>query len=150
VPVPTIRTAGEDDVDAVLRLVRESAASQGALDRVCVDAATLRGAMTGPDPRVHALLADIDGRSVGLALYMFTFSTWTSVNGIHLEDLYVEPAARRGGVGRALMSALADIARERGCGRFQWYVLRSNDTARRFYESLGAAIETDWAIMSWH
>ncbi len=148
--MPTIRNAASDDVDAIMRLVRESADSQGALDRVCVDAAVLREAMFGPRARVRALVADIDGRLVGLALYYFTFSTWTSVDGIHLEDLYVEPGARRQGVGRALMSALADVAREHACRRFQWYVLRANDSARKFYESLGATIENDWMIMSWH
>jgi ribosomal protein S18 acetylase RimI-like enzyme len=80
-------------------------------------------------------------------LYCFTFSTWKSVNGLHLEDLYVEPESRRHGVGRRLMGELVDIARNHHCGRFDWFVLKSNAGARRFYESIAAEALDEWTFM---
>lgn len=142
-----VREAQPADVEAVLRLVRDSAASHGALDAVCVDAHTLREEMFGARARVHALVADAGGSVVGVALYFFTFSTWVSVNGIHLEDLYVDTAWRRQGVARALMDALVRVAAANGCRRVQWFVSQSNDGARRFYESVGARVANDWAVM---
>jgi len=143
----TVRDATPVDVDVVLRLVRASAESQGALDAVCVDAESLRREMFGAHARVHALVAAAGSDIVGVALYFFTFSTWVSVNGIHLEDLYVVPAWRRHGVGRALMDALARVADARGCRRLQWFVLRGNASAIRFYESIGARVAGDWVIL---
>ena len=143
----TIREAGPGDVDAILRLVRESAVSQSEPDAVCIDAPLLRDEMFGARARVHALLAIDEGRAIGLALYFFLFSTWFSVNAIHLEDLYVDGASRRHGVGAALMRALADVASARGCGRVQWFVQRRNADAIRFYESVGAHAADDWTIM---
>lgn len=142
-----IREARADDVEAIVRLLAASAEEQGALDALCVDAETLRREGFGPAPRVHALVAEADGMPVGLALYYFTFSTWTSVNGIHLEDLYVVPSWRRRGVARMLMARLAKIAAAEECRRFDWFVLRANTGARRFYESLGAGVAEDWSIM---
>lgn len=141
---PVIRRARPDDVDAIARLLRESAEHQGAPDALCVDAADLLREGFGAAARFHALVADADGRLVGLALYGFNFSTWTSINGIHLEDLYVDPAFRRRGVALALMRELAAIARSTGCRRLRWFVLRSNTAARRFYEAIGAEPLEDW------
>jgi GNAT superfamily N-acetyltransferase len=142
-----IRAARADDVDAIARMLMESAESQGEPGALCVTAADLLREGFGDVPRFHALLADADGTIVGLALYVFHFSTWTSVNGIHLEDLYVDPAWRGRGVAHALMAELADIARQTGCRRLRWFVLRSNDRARRFYESIGAELLADWIYM---
>ena len=142
-----VRDARPPDIGAIVRLVRESAASQGALDAVCVDAPTLHDEIFGARSRVHALVADADGTLVGVAIYFFTFSTWVSVNGIHLEDLYVDPTWRRQGVARALMDALVGVARTSGCRRLQWFVRQSNAVALRFYESIGAKMANDWEIM---
>lgn len=135
---PLIRPGRPEDVDAIVRLLTDSAEQQGAPDALCVDAADLLREGFGAHPRFETLVAEVDGPLVGLALYAFNFSTWTSINGIHLEDLYVEPAWRRRGVGLALMRELATIARSHGCRRLRWFVLRSNTGARRFYESIGA------------
>ena len=142
-----IRDARPEDVPAILQLIVESAESQGSRESVCVDAAILRREMFGPAPRAHALVADDEGRLVGLALYCFTFSTWTSVNGIHLEDLYVTAERRRHGVARELMGALEAVASAHDCGRLQWFVLRSNAGAIRFYETVGARVADDWRLM---
>ena len=143
----TIREAGPGDVDAVMRLVRDSADSQGALDQLCIDAPALRAEMFGDRPRVHALVALDGDRPVGVAVYFFTFSTWVSVHGIHLEDLYVDPAWRRQGIGAVLIRALVDVAVAHECRRMQWFVHRHNDGARRFYESVGALAASDWIVM---
>lgn len=142
-----IRAARPDDVDAMARLLLESAESQNARESLCVDAADLLRDGFGDAPRFHALVAEVSGRIVGLALYYFNFSTWTSINGLHLEDLYVERAWRRSGVAAALMRELVDVAIRHHCRRFQWFVLRSNEDARRFYESLGAKTLENWAFM---
>ena len=142
-----IRAARAGDVDAIARMLQASAESQGEPGALCVTAADLLREGFGEAPRFHALLADADGTIVGLALYVFHFSTWTSINGIHLEDLYVDPAWRSRGVARALMVELAVIARRTGCRRLRWFVLRSNDRARRFYESIGAELLADWMYM---
>lgn len=142
-----IRDARPDDVDLIARMLKESAASQGEADALCVTSTDLLREGFGETPRFHALLAEADGIAVGLALYVFHFSTWTSINGIHLEDLYVEPAWRRRGVAHALMRELAAVATRAGCRRLRWFVLRSNERARRFYESIGAETLGDWIYM---
>ena len=142
-----IRPARPEDVDAIARLLKASAESQGEPHALCVTAADLLREGFGKAPRFHALLADAGGEIAGLALYVFHFSTWTSINGIHLEDLYVSPEWRGRGVARALMRELTDIARRAGCRRLRWFVLRSNEGARRFYESIGAETLADWVYM---
>jgi GNAT superfamily N-acetyltransferase len=142
-----IRPGRSADVRDIARLLLDSAVSQGAPEALCVDADDLRREGFGEVPRFHTLVADADGAIVGLALFTVNFSTWTSVNGLHLEDLYVEPAWRRHGVARRLMHELAGVARMRGCRRLRWFVLRSNDGARRFYESIGGEILGDWIYM---
>jgi GNAT superfamily N-acetyltransferase len=90
------------------------------------------------------LIAEIDGAPAGFALFFHNFSTFLSRRGLYLEDLYVRPAYRRLGIGRALLARLAAVAVERGCGRMEWSVLDWNDSAQHFYESLGARPMSDW------
>jgi GNAT superfamily N-acetyltransferase len=92
------------------------------------------------------VLAEVDGASAGFALFFPNFSTFLAKPGIHLEDLFVRPAFRRRGVGRALLLHLARLANERDCGRLEWTVLDWNEPAIRFYESLGAVIMPDWRV----
>ena len=143
----TMRKAGASDVETMMRLLVASADSQGERQSLCVNAADLLREGFGETPAYHAILAETQGRVVGLALYSFNFSTWSSVKGLFLEDLYVEPEWRRHGVARRLMQELVEIARENHCGRFQWFVLRSNAGARRFYESIGANALDGWLFM---
>jgi GNAT superfamily N-acetyltransferase len=142
-----IRRGTPDDTHDVLELLAKSAVAQGSPGSLCVDVETLLRDGFGDQPRFYLLIAEIEHRTVGLALYFFTYSTWISTNGLYLEDLYVEPEYRRLGIARGLMRELAKIARDAGCGRFQWLVLRSNAAAIRFYESLGAGIAEPWALM---
>jgi GNAT superfamily N-acetyltransferase len=95
----------------------------------------------------EAVLAERDGEAIGLALFFRNFSTWTGKTGLYLEDLFVVPAARGLGVGRALLVHLAAIAVARGYGRFEWSVLDWNEPAIGFYKSLGAGSMDDWTVM---
>jgi len=109
----------------------------------------LADALFGPKPACEALIARLDPEShvcVGFALFFHTYSTFLGRRGLWLEDLFVEPEHRGRGAGRALLQALAAIARERGCGRFEWSVLDWNARAIAFYESVGATVMADWRI----
>ncbi len=140
----SIRAATAADAPAVLRLVRELAEFEHLTHEVVADVELLRNALASG--HCEALLAEADGGAVGLALYFHNFSTFLARRGLYLEDLYVQPAFRKLGIGRALLSRLAQIAIARGCGRFEWAVLDWNVDAMRFYESLGAKPIKEWVI----
>ena len=142
----TIRNADSEDVPAVFAMLRASAEEQGSLDHLCADEASLREDGFGSERRFQAAIAEVDGKAAGLALYFFVYSTWTSRNGVYLEDLFVWPQFRRKGVARALMQNLAQVAVENGYGRMIWLVLRANP-AVRFYESVGANGLAQWMPM---
>ncbi len=140
----TIREATAADAAAVMTLVRELAEFERLSHEVVGDEAMMREALSAGHSA--ALLAEEDGQPIGLALYFHNFSTFLARRGIYLEDLYVKPAFRKHGVGRALLRRLARLAVERGCGRFEWAVLDWNVDALRFYESLGARPIKEWII----
>ncbi len=140
-----IRPATPDDVPLVMRLIRELAEYERAADRVLGSEELLSDALFGNDPLAEAVIARRDGQPAGFALFYRTFSTWLCRPGMWLEDLYVSPAHRRGGVGQALLTHLAQIAVRRGYGRMEWEALDWNTPAIDFYESLGAHRLGDWA-----
>jgi GNAT superfamily N-acetyltransferase len=88
----------------------------------------------------------VAGEVVGMAVWFVSFSTWVGVHGIYLEDLYVRPEHRRGGLGRALLETLARVAVERGYGRLEWAVLDWNEPAIAFYQSIGAVAQDEWTV----
>ncbi len=139
-----IRDAAPGDTGQLLRLIRELATFERALDAVQTTEADLRHHLFSADPRVFALLAEVDEAVVGMAIYFVSFSTWTGRHGLYLEDLFVEPAHRSGGIGRALMRALATRALDLGYKRLEWAVLDWNEPAVSFYQSLGAIPLHDW------
>ena len=139
-----IRAAVADDVDDLLQLIHDLAAFERSPQSVQITAEQLRGALFDPHPTVFAHVAVDHGQVVGMAIWFLTFSTWTGRNGIHLEDLYVRPEARSAGVGRALLTELASIAHRSGYARVEWSVLDWNETAIRFYRSLGAEPLDEW------
>jgi GNAT superfamily N-acetyltransferase len=142
----TIRPAIEPDAATILRFVRELAEYEREPDAVVATEETLAQALFGPDPAAEALIAEQDGVAVGFALFFHNFSTWTGRRGIYLEDLYVTPDARGSGAGKALLAALAKLAVERGCARFEWAVLDWNEPAIGFYKSLGARPMDEWTV----
>jgi GNAT superfamily N-acetyltransferase len=109
--------------------------------------ADLHAALFGAKPRAEVLLACFGSEVAAFALFFHNFSTFLGRPGLWLEDLFVRPAYRRRGCAKALLKSLAGIARERGCGRFEWSVLDWNASAIDFYRSLGAAVLPDWRIV---
>jgi GNAT superfamily N-acetyltransferase len=143
-----IRTATPDDVPVIHALVRELAEYEKAPQEAKASEDQLREALFGQRPAVFAHMAvdDATGEAVGFALWFLNFSTWRGVHGIHLEDLYVRPAARGGGHGRALLTELARICVARGYERLEWSVLDWNRPAIGFYEALGARPQDEWTV----
>jgi GNAT superfamily N-acetyltransferase len=139
------RPAVPTDVPAIVEMVYELATFEKALDECHLTPAQLGTALFGADPRVFCHVATPAGAEevVGMALWFLTFSTWEGVHGIYLEDLYVRPAARGTGAGKALVAALARICVEQGYPRLEWAVLDWNP-AREFYDALGAGPKDDW------
>jgi GNAT superfamily N-acetyltransferase len=133
-----IRPAVPGDVPAIVEMVYELADFEHARDECHLTEAQLHTALFGPSPAVFCHVAEPHGAPVGMALWFVTYSTWEGVHGVYLEDLYVRPAARGTGAGRALLAALAEICVARGYRRLEWSVLDWNP-AREFYEHLGAA-----------
>ena len=142
-----IRDAAESDVPLIHRMLRDSAIAQGGEEKLCATPENLIEDGFGPHPRFHCLLAELDGQPVGLALYFFIYSTWSSRMSLYLEDLYVHGAARRNGVGRALMRRLARVALDAGCRQARWVVLEENSAAVTLYEAIGAHRQPDWSLM---
>jgi GNAT superfamily N-acetyltransferase len=142
-----IRPTTPADVPTVLQLVRDLATYERDPDAVKATEATLHEALFGAKPVAEAVLAEIEGRAVGVALFFTNFSTWTGKPGIYLEDLFVREEARGSGAGTALLKHLAGIAVARGCTRFEWAVLDWNASAIGFYKSIGARAMDDWTIM---
>ena len=144
-----ISPARPQDVADLHALVR-GLAEYERLTALCVSTqADLADALFGPHPAAEALIARLDANpeiSAGFALFFHTYSTFLGRRSLWLEDLFVLPAYRGAGLGRQLLVRLAGLARERGCGRFEWAVLDWNEPAIRFYESLGARVLPDWRI----
>jgi GNAT superfamily N-acetyltransferase len=143
----TLRDARPDDVPTVLRFIRELAAFERAPGAVTATEEDVRRHAFGDHPLTHIVMAEWDGTPVGFALWFFNYSTWQGRPGLYLEDLYVEPAHRGRGIGRALLENLARAAVAHGCGRYQWQVLDWNEQAIRVYESLGARRLDEWITM---
>ncbi|HME92482.1 MAG TPA: GNAT family N-acetyltransferase [Myxococcaceae bacterium] len=141
-----IRRACVEDVPVIGQLIRDLAEYERLSHEVTFEEAELQRHLFGPNPRAEALIAEEDGAAVGFALYFYNFSTFLGRPGIYLEDLFVRPAHRHHGHGRAMLRELARIAVERGCGRFEWAVLDWNKPAIDFYRSLGAVAMHDWRI----
>lgn len=139
-----VRPATRSDVPALVGLVHDLADFERAPDAVEMDGGMLADALFCDHPVVFANVADDAGTVLGATVYFRNFSTWTGRHGIYLEDLYVRPEARGRGVGRALMTALADEARAHGMARIDWSVLDWNESAIGFYESLGAVPMDGW------
>lgn len=142
-----IRFATRADVAQILAFVRELAAFEREPDAVLATEAMLEAALFGPRPAAEAVIAEsAEGTPLGFALFFQNFSTWTGLPGMYLEDLYVTPAARGAGVGKALLRHLADIAVTRGYGRFEWSVLDWNQPAIDFYRAMGAMGMDEWTV----
>ena len=145
-----LRAAEPRDVPALVGLISELAAFEHLSHLLRLTPETLAPHLFGERPVVEAVVADalIDGdrRVVAFALYFTNFSTFLAQPGLYLEDLYVQPACRGAGIGKALLSHLGALAVARGYGRFEWSVLDWNENAIRFYEKMGATVMPEWRI----
>ena len=137
-----IRPATPADAGAVLALVRALAVYEREPDAVHMTAEMAARALA--QGHCRALLATDGARPVAIALYFFNFSTWTGTRGLYLEDLFVAPEARKTGLGLALLKRLAAMAVAEGCKRMEWSVLSWNDSAKGFYQRIGAAPAQGW------
>jgi GNAT superfamily N-acetyltransferase len=140
----TIRPARPGDEVDIHRLIQALADYEREPDAVEATPEGLRARLFADTPRVFAHVAESEGRIVGMAVWFFTFSTWTGRHGIYLEDLIVDVSARRTGAGRALFGALAAEARVQDCARIDWSVLDWNDLAKDFYRGLGGRHHEGW------
>ncbi len=145
-PAHTLRPATPADCTAIVGLIRELAAFEKLEHLVVVTPETLQPQLFGPRPAAEAVVAEVGGQVVAFALFFTNFSTFLGQPGLYLEDLYVQPAHRGSGLGKALLQRLGGLAVERGCGRFEWSVLDWNENAIRFYEKMGATVMPDWRI----
>jgi GNAT superfamily N-acetyltransferase len=145
-PMLNIRPATRADAEVIASLVRELADYEKLLDEAKATPDDFLRELESPNPVIHVLIAEWQGKPAGFALYFFNFSTFVGRPGLYLEDLFVRPGQRKHGIGRALLSALARIAQERGCGRMEWAVLDWNEPALRFYQSLDARQMKEWII----
>jgi len=141
-----IRPATEHDVALVLEFIREIAEFEKLSHQVTATEALLQDSLFGPSPGAEVLLAYQDDSPAAYAVFFHTFSTFLGKRGIWLEDLFVRPAFRRQGIGKALLQHIASIAKERDCGRLEWAVLDWNTNAIEFYKGLGAEVLPDWRI----
>jgi GNAT superfamily N-acetyltransferase len=146
VPAAAIREACPDDVPALLEMFAELAEYEHLTHELRATETQLHTALFGPHPAVEALIAEQpgSGATIGYAMYFPTFSTFLASTGVWLEDLFVRPAQRRGGVGHALLAAVAAQLRERGGERLEWAALDWNEPALNFYRGIGAQTMGEW------
>lgn len=140
----TIRPAVKADTATILHFIRELAIYEKAEHEVKATEEHIHSTLFNEQPKAHAIICELDGEAIGFAVYFFSYSTWQGQYGIYLEDLYVSPAHRGVGAGKQLLTALAKIAVDNDCGRFEWSVLDWNQPAIDFYESLGAKPQSEW------
>lgn len=146
-PVLTIRAAVPDDVPLILAFIRELAEYEKLTHEVSATEELLQASLFGPRAFAEALIGCVDGEPAGFAVFLYSYSTFLAKPGLYLEDLFVRPAFRKLGLGKALFLTVAGIAVERGCGRYEWSVLDWNEPSIRFYESLGAEMHAAWRRM---
>ena len=142
-----VRPATSADLPLIAALIRALADYEKLADEVRFDEAVLGEKLFGPRPYAEVLIAELDGAAQGFALFFHNFSTFEGKPGIYLEDLFVRPAARGSGLGKALLAELAALALARDCARLEWSVLDWNAPAIGFYKKLGARLMDEWTVM---
>jgi GNAT superfamily N-acetyltransferase len=155
-----LRPAAPSDIPEMLAFIRELAEYERAPDSAIATHADLLRDGFGPTPRFHCLIAEgsepartnneqraTNNDAAGFVLYFYNYSTWRGRAGITIEDLFVRPAFRRQGIGKALFARVAAIAVAEGCSRLEWAVLNWNTPAIDFYRSLGAEPLSEWTTM---
>ncbi len=142
----SISFATPADTPLILSLIRELAEYEKLSHEVKTTEEDLSRSLFGEKPEAEVLLAFVNSEAAGFCLFFHNYSTFLSRKGLYIEDAYVRPDYRGQGVGRALFRACAQIAKERNCGRMEWWVLDWNAPALHFYEKLGAEAMRDWTV----
>lgn len=142
-----IRKATSSDIPLILAFIRELAEYERLLDQAVATPEDLQRDGFSAEPKFFVEIAEWNGEPAGFALWFYNYSTFQGRPGIYLEDLFVRPAFRKKGIGKALLVHLARMAVEQGCGRYQWQVLDWNTPSIEFYESLGAKVMKEWLAM---
>jgi GNAT superfamily N-acetyltransferase len=142
-----IRSATPEDIPQILAFIREFAEYERAPEQAIAKGEDLMRDGWGKEPKFRVVIAEWQGTPAGFALFFYNYSTWQGQPGLYLEDLFVRPAFRGKGIGKALLLHLAQIAVRENCGRFQWQVLDWNTPAIDFYKSLGARVLDEWLTM---
>lgn len=142
----TIRAATEADSCQILEFIRALADFERLSHECEATESRIRATLFGANRCAEALIAELDGQPVGFGIFFQTYSTFLARPGLYLEDLFVQPAHRGKGIGKALLASVAQVAIERGCARLDWAVLDWNSPAWMFYEALGAEPKSDWTV----
>ena len=142
----TLRPAMPGDCDDVARLVRALAEYEKLAAEAQATGADFRAQLFGPHPAASAMVAEVAGRIVGIAIWFYNFSTFVCRRGLYVEDVFVLPEHRGLGIGRAFFRAMAQRALEEGCQRMEWSVLDWNAPAVGFYRGMGAVGMEDWTV----
>jgi GNAT superfamily N-acetyltransferase len=141
-----ILSARPDQIGLIFSLLRELAEYENLLHEFEATEAGISAALFGANPRLFCEIAEWNGEAVGFAVWFLNFSTFSGRHGIYLEDLFVRPAFRGKGLGKALLAYLANICVENGWSRLQWSVLDWNAPSIAFYKSLGAVLMDEWTV----
>ncbi len=142
----SIRPARPGEGALIFGFIRELAEFEKLAHEVKCDAAMIDYSLFGPEPKVFADIAEWDGVPVGFALWFYNYSTFLGRHGLYLEDLYVQPASRGKGIGKALLRHLARRCVDEGLGRFEWWVLNWNAPAIALYRAMGAEPMDEWTV----
>jgi GNAT superfamily N-acetyltransferase len=142
----SIRETSEEDIPQIYNLILELAEYERLSHTVTADEKLLKENLFGKNRYGQVVFAEYEGEIAGQALFFYNFSTFKGKPGIYLEDLYVRPAFRKKGIGKALLKYLIELAKDKNCGRVEWVVLNWNQQAIDFYRSLGAKSMDDWVV----
>jgi GNAT superfamily N-acetyltransferase len=142
----TIRSTTQADIPLILDFIRGIADYEKLLHEVVATEATLTESLFGEKSNTEVLFGEYEGKPVCFVVFFHNFSTFLGRQGLYLEDLFVLPEWRGKGIGKIMLTYLAHVAHERGCGRFEWTVLDWNEPAINFYMSLGAVPMDEWTV----
>lgn len=142
----TIRDAHREDIALILSFIRDLARYEKLLHQVVATEEKLLESLFGGRRAAEVILAEIKAEPVGFALFFHNYSTFLGQQGLYIEDLFVRPHVRGLGIGRAMFAHIARMAKDRGCGRLEWWVLDWNEPAIKFYQSLGSFPMSDWTV----
>jgi GNAT superfamily N-acetyltransferase len=141
-----IRFATEADVPLILEFILALAEYERLATEVTANEELIHDSLFGEKRNVEAIFGEFEGKPVAFAVFFHNFSTFVGKRGLYLEDLFVKPEWRGNGIGKLMLSFLANLAVERNCGRFEWWVLNWNEPAIEFYKSLGAMPMDEWTV----